>query len=73
MKPLTRIRVVTVRTDPRNDAEYMPDVLRVWGVTGTITGYSNSHGLCFEVAHDDGTVGCYEPDELRLINPEGKP
>ncbi len=31
---------------------------------GSIVGHSDSHGLCYEVRHDDGTRAYYDPDEL---------
>lgn len=45
---------------------------RRWGVSGIVTDISDSHGLCYEVKHrDDGTVGWYEPRELKF--PDGRP
>ena len=41
---------------------------RKWGVTGTVIAHSDSHGLYYEVRHDDGTIGWYEPQELELLN-----
>jgi hypothetical protein len=26
----------------------------------------NSHGLCYDVRHVDGSLGCYDPDEITL-------
>lgn len=37
-----------------------------WGVSGKIIDYSNSHGLCYKVRHQDGSVAWYEPGELEL-------
>lgn len=37
------------------------------GKVGKIIGYSNSHGICYDVKHYDGTVASYEPEELTLI------
>lgn len=34
---------------------------------GTVTGYHDSHGLCYVVLHDDGIESCYDPDELMRI------
>ena len=39
---------------------------RKWGVVGTVINHHDSHGLCYDVRHDDGTVGCYEPEELQV-------
>lgn len=36
---------------------------------GIITDYHNSHGLCFEVQHEDGTKAWYDPAELFEYEP----
>jgi len=41
---------------------------RRWGVSGTIVGRSDAHGLCFEVIYDDGGYDWFEPEELELKN-----
>jgi len=41
-----------------------PDVK--WGVEGTIIGHSDSHGLVYDIKHDTGGVGYYEPTEFEL-------
>jgi len=33
-------------------------------VIGEILRHSDSHGLCYEVRHEDGTTGWYDPSEL---------
>ena len=38
-----------------------------WGVEGVVTGEHNSHGLCYEVTHEDGTKACYDPLELEVL------
>jgi hypothetical protein len=41
---------------------------RKWGMQGeVITHRNDSHGLCYDVQHKDGTVGCYDPSELEVI------
>ena len=43
-------------------------VSRRWGVQGTVVKkHQNGHGLSYEVAHFDGTVGYYDPTELERI------
>ncbi len=64
MNPEVQVRT----TGPKAD-DYTADgeKNRRWGVTGIIMGHHDSHGLCYEVRHDDdGSVGCYDPDELEL-------
>lgn len=41
-----------------------------WGTTGNVIGHHDSHGLCYDVEHLDGTTACYDPDELRVIEGE---
>ena len=38
------------------------------GACGIVSNYSNSHGLCYEVTHTNGTKGWYDPDELCVID-----
>lgn len=40
---------------------------RKWGVEGEILTHHDSHGLCYEVRHQDGSVGHYDYRELREI------
>ncbi|KKK75189.1 hypothetical protein LCGC14_2876240 [marine sediment metagenome] len=37
------------------------------GMIGEIVKHSNSHGLCFEVLHNNGSSGWYEPDEVDVL------
>lgn len=61
------IRVKTL--GPKNDDQYTENALksRKWGVAGEIVDVHNSHGLCYDVKHDNGTIGTYDPDEFELI------
>lgn len=40
---------------------------RRWGVQGTVVIHHDSHGLCYDVRHQDGTVGSYDPSELEVV------
>lgn len=78
VKPVTRdtnsnvlgegSRVVTVQSD-RVSNDWMPEahIRRKFGVMGVIIAEHNSHGLCYDVKHSDGTVGCYDPWELVVV------
>lgn len=62
------IRVRTVRPEVESDdwtSEALP--LRKWNVTGEIVAKSDSHGVIYQVKHDDGSLAWYEPRELMLI------
>lgn len=41
---------------------------RQWGVKGEIVAYHDSHGLSYEVRHPDGTIGHYDPTELKKVS-----
>lgn len=38
-----------------------------WGSKGLIVKSSGSHGLCYAVEHEDGTVAWYDPTEIRAL------
>ena len=40
---------------------------RKWGVKGVIVMHHDSHGLCYDVQHEDGTKGSYDPSELEIV------
>ena len=40
---------------------------RKWGIQGKVFTHHDSHGLCYDVQHEDGTVGCYDPSELEVV------
>lgn len=42
-------------------------VNRKSGMNGIIIGYSNAHGLCYLIKHEDGICAWYDPKELELI------
>lgn len=38
------------------------------GATGVVVAYHDSHGLCYDVKHDeDKLVGCYDPWEIEVL------
>jgi len=59
-----------VKTVPGHEAsDWTAEALatRRWYVKGEIIRYHDSHGITFEVRHDDGTIGHYEDHELVQI------
>ncbi len=46
---------------------------RQWQVIGTVGVHHDSHGLCYEVMHPDGTVACYNPTEIEVLDTSHKP
>jgi len=61
-------KVKTILTDKISD-DWLPEALpkRKFGVLGVIVAEHNSHGECYEVQHDDGTIGSYDPWELMKV------
>lgn len=53
----------------RISLDWTPEALtnRQDRVIGFITGHHDSHGLCFDVIHEDGTRGCYDLHELIVL------
>ena len=39
---------------------------RKWGIKGEITDMHNSHGLYYDVKHEDGTNAGYDPSEIEI-------
>lgn len=61
-----------VRTTRPNEAlkgEWAPNVWneRQWGVEGVVIDHHDSHGLCYEVRHPDGSIGAYDPSEIEMV------
>jgi len=61
-------RVITDLSGPQaDDWTEVAKIRRKHGMEGRIIQHHDSHGLCYDVHHDDGTAGCYEPHELKVI------
>lgn len=65
IKPGTKVRIFV---DPaKQGKDWMPEALphRRKEGTGVVKTHHDSHGLCYDVVHDDDkTEGCYDPHEL---------
>lgn len=72
LDPDTRVRTTSKSTA---DDEWTPGALmaRKWGVAGVIVRHHDAHGLCYDVRHDDGTEGCYDPTEFDICNGGERP
>mgnify|MGYP001586349149 FL=1 len=62
-------KVKTTKEDPSNADSWTKEAKkrRRWGVEGEVITHHGSHGLCYEVRHEDGTKGCYDPSELEVV------
>lgn len=43
---------------------------RKWNVWGIVITHHDSHGLCYDVRHEDGTEGSYDPSEIEILDVE---
>ena len=41
---------------------------RKWDIEGTIIEYSDSHGLCYKILHEDNTTGWYDRSEFEILH-----
>jgi hypothetical protein len=62
----TAVRTVAL-TKPASDWTEEAIASRKFGVLGTIVHHHDSHGLCYDVRHEDGTEGCYDSRELVVL------
>lgn len=66
-------RVVTSTTSTSTDWDKRALILRRAGAVGHVVNTSDSHGLIYEVEHEDKTTAWYEPEELRSASIEVLP
>lgn len=61
--------VKTTQLDEEKARPYTEEGLagKKWGVEGVVTTHHDSHGLCYDVRHEDGTMGTYEPAEISIL------
>ena len=74
IKPGTRVRTRKVEGLSNEWTEYA-NAQRQFGVEGVVGSHHDSHGLCYDVRHNDGTEAAYDPEELVVLDPvlkEGK-
>ena len=57
-----------VKTTQENSDDWTKEALKTrrWGVRGAVIAHHDSHGLCYDVRHEDGTRGSYDPSELEV-------
>lgn len=63
----TAVKTTQPNWDLRNEWTDEGWAKRKWGVQGRVITHHDSHGLCYDVRHEDGTVGCYDPSELEVV------
>ena len=65
--PGTAVKTIQPNWDKREEWTDDGWTKRKWGVQGVILTHHDSHGLCYDVRHSDGTVGCYDPSEFTVV------
>ncbi len=68
ISPGTRVRTTQENPRLRDEWTEMARTKRRWGVEGTVLVHHDSHGLHYDVRHQDGTEGPYDPSELEVVN-----
>ena len=70
--PISAGTLVKTTSSNTPDSEWTSEARtnRKWGVQGKVLTHHDSHGLCYEVKHSDGTVGAYDPSELEVVDNE---
>lgn len=66
LKNGTAVRTIAI---PKAANDWTEEAIasRKFGVRGTIVCHHDSHGLCYDVMHEDGTLGCYDSGELVVL------
>lgn len=67
ISPGTVVKTTQPNLEMRNEWTDEGWARRRWGVRGTVITRHDSHGLCYGVRHPGGTVGCYDPSELEVV------
>lgn len=67
ISPGTRVRTTRANESLRKEWTGRGWKSKKWNVRGTILTHHDSHGLYYNVRHDDGTKGCYDPSELEVV------
>ena len=67
LDPGTRIKTTQPNEEMRREWTDEGWAGKKSGVLGTILQHHDSHGLCYDVRHDDGTEGCYDPSEFEVV------
>ena len=66
ISPGTHVRTTEPNLEKRREWTDEGWASKKWDVRGTILTHHDSHGLCYDVRHEDGTEGCYDPSEFEV-------
>lgn len=67
-------RVVTTQANESMQREWEKSAWesRRWGVEGTIIAHHDSHGLHYDIRHENGHVAPYDPSEVEVMIPSSR-
>ena len=65
--PGTEVKTTQPNMEKRHEWTEEGWASKKWGVRGRILRHHDSHGLYYDVRHEDGTEGCYDPSEFEVI------
>lgn len=67
ISPGTKVRTTQANMALRKEWTDECWASKKWGVQGTVITHHDSHGLCYDVRHEDGSQGCYDPSEFEVV------
>ena len=67
ISPGTSVKTTQPNLEKRREWTDKGWASKKWGVRGSVITHHDSHGLCYDVRHEDGTEGSYDPSELEII------
>ena len=66
--PGTEVRTTEPNMEMRREWTAEAWASKKWDVRGTVVTHHDSHGLCYDVKHEDGSIGSYDPSELEVVS-----
>ncbi len=67
LDPGTRVVTTQANESLRKEWTALAWASKKWGTHGTILMHRDSHRLSYDVQHDDGTEGAYDPSEFEVV------
>ena len=68
IKPGTEVITTQANIDIADEWTKKAAAQRKWGVVGLVIAHHDSHGLCYDVKHTDGSIGSYDPSEFETTS-----
>lgn len=64
----TRVKTTVENVKMRREWTREALACRKWDTEGEVIAHHDSHGLCYDIKHDDGSTGSYDPSEFEIID-----